>query len=382
MTRLGTLGVARWWLAAAFAAGIGAPLDAAARALVEPGDILVSAGDTVFAVRADGGGVAPFSPRAGSGTNQLDLATGVAIDAGSSRVFVATAFGELYAVDPDDGVQTRVTTTLGGALDLGGFISALAPLADGGLLAASSTQVSSFPIPSFDSALYLVSAPTAGATAVASSFADLVDGALQPNVHGLAVGEPSLGDAQILVSTLSLFGGGLGTVDPDTRMVTPVPGIPVQSDVFVSDTALDCSAGIASLCVRYWLEGSTDGTDCVAADAAVYRSSLGGSVDVHVGSPLRCPFAIAVGSAGTLFVADAEADFTDPRVYRLDRNPTTDEYTPVLIAGEADLPDLTSPALPRIAVSAVALPEPGSAAACASSALALVAARRRRARSS
>jgi hypothetical protein len=76
---------------------------AEARRLVEPGDLLVGAGNGVFVVRADGGGVTPFSPREGSGENQLTAPAGVVVDGARARVVVADRTAKLLLVDPDDG---------------------------------------------------------------------------------------------------------------------------------------------------------------------------------------------------------------------------------------------------------------------------------------
>ena len=73
------------WLALA------APHAAEARRLVEAGDLLVGTGAAIWVVRADGGGIAPLSPRPGSGENLLELVVGVGVDAARERVLVADA---------------------------------------------------------------------------------------------------------------------------------------------------------------------------------------------------------------------------------------------------------------------------------------------------
>jgi hypothetical protein len=347
--------------------------------VVEPGDALVSAGDAVFVVRGDGSGVEPFSPRPGSGANHFVQPTGVVVDAAEGRVLVADGIGALYVVDPADGSQTRVTTELGGPLEIGDLVSALEILDDGSLLAASAVLTTTIPIPAFDSFLYRVEPPSGG-TADASVFATLLAGVGIRLMHGLAVREPAMGADQTLVSTLSASGSELGTVDATTLDYTPLVGVPVQAGAFIADAALDCPADVASLCVRYWIEGRSDGSTCIAADAAIFRDSVHfGKVDVHVGSPLRCPLAIEVGASGSIFVVDARADFRDPRVHRFDPGPAGGGYVPVLLAGESELPDLDLAVFPRLAVSTVTLPETPAAGEISLLGLACVAMRRRRA---
>jgi hypothetical protein len=304
----------------------------------------------------------------------------VVVDAAAGRVLVTDVIGALYVVDPEDGSQTRVTSTLGGPLELGDVVSALEILDDGSLLAASAVLTTTIPLPLLDSFLYLVSAPSADGTAIASVFAELREGVGVRLMHGLSAKQPALGDPQTLVSTLTASGSELGTVDSSTRDYTPLAGIPVQSGTFIADAALDCSAGVASLCARYWIEGRTGGSGCIAADAAIFRdSAFLGKVDVHVGSPLRCPFALEIGPANSIFVVDAKEDSSDPRVHRFDYVAVSGDYTPVLLADESDLPDLELAGFPRLAVSTVALPEPPAAGGITLLGIALAATRRQRA---
>lgn len=115
---------------------LSAPRAAEARRLVEAGDLLVGVGDTIWAVRADGSGVAPFSPRPG-GSGQLVLAAGVGVDAARERVLAADYMGALFVIDPADGSQTRVIDVLGGPLPVGQALSGLDVLADGSVLVGS-----------------------------------------------------------------------------------------------------------------------------------------------------------------------------------------------------------------------------------------------------
>src|SRR5690606_18930367 len=127
---------------------------AEARRLVEPGDLLVTAGDAVYAVRADGSGVAPFSPRAGSGPSQLVTPSGIAVDGGRGRVVVTDYFGRLLLIDPDDGAQIRVQNTLGGDLVLGDLVSGLDVFADGSLVLGSVEITNGIPFTTYSGSLY------------------------------------------------------------------------------------------------------------------------------------------------------------------------------------------------------------------------------------
>src|SRR5690606_22815617 len=82
-------------------------------------------------------GVAPFSPRPGTGANQLLLPTGIGVDAERERVLVADVGGGLFVIDPEDGAQTRVVDALGGPLPLGESLSGLEVLSDGTVLVGS-----------------------------------------------------------------------------------------------------------------------------------------------------------------------------------------------------------------------------------------------------
>jgi hypothetical protein len=176
------------------------------------------------------------------------------------------------------------------------------------------------------------------------------------------------------VSIYTGFGSSLATVSPAGE-VTPIPNIPVQLDAFVTEPDVDCSAGLASLCLRYWVEARVVDLTCIPSDAAVYRSGFGGTEEIFRGAPLRCPLAVEAASSGdTVFVLDADAAFGDPRVHRLDYDAVDDEWDAVRIADESELPDIANTHIPGLTISPVALPEPlaGAGAAAAIGGLALI----------
>lgn len=344
---------------------------AEARRLVEPGDLLVTAGDAVYAVRADGSGVAPFSPRAGSGPSQLVTPSGIAVDGGRGRVVVTDYFGKLLLVDPDDGGQIRVQNTLGGDLVLGDLVSGLDVFADGSLVLGSVEITNGIPFTTYSGSLYFVSTPTANGRAFATPASEPVAGGLAAPLLSVAVGEPSIGDTQLLASAITPFGSLLAKVNGEGA-VTQIPGIPTQENAIVGDLDVDCSAGIASLCTSYWVELRVE-VECVSSSAKVIRSNIDGTKAIASGSPLRCPLAVEVRpSDHAVFVLDANADFSDPRIHRLDYDSGSDEYTRVQITGVGELPDLIQTTLPGLAISPVALPEPGGGALAAFLGLALI----------
>ena len=361
------------------ALALAAPPPAEARRLVEPGDLLVGAGDLLCVVRADGGGVAPFSPREGSGANQLHAPSGIAVDGARERVFATDFGGALLLIDPEDGAQTRVENNLGGTLPVGDTLSGLDILGDGSLLVGSIDVSSGFPLPSYAARIDLVSTPNDQARAIVAPASDPLGSGPIGFLVGLSVAEPGIGDTQLLVTVLNGLGSALSSVSPDGT-VTPIAGVPMQENALVTEPDVDCSAGLASLCVRYWAEARIVSTDCIPSDATIFRASFGGTQEIFSGPPLRCPFAVEAASSGDqVFVLDANPDFTEPRIHRLDRNPISDEFTAVLIADDTELPDLANVALPGLAISPVALPEPAAGgAAAALLALAVLGSGRRR----
>jgi hypothetical protein len=368
--------VTRCSLALACAAQLASADIASARALVEPGDLVLGFGAEVVAVRADGSGVAPITPRPGSGANPIGTASGVAIDTASGRILVGNPLGELFVVDPDDGTQSPVTDALGEPLTVGQDISSIAALESSGFLVASSSFLSLEPSSTFGSSLYAVGPLATEPAPAVSVFAEIFDDFPLPPAHGLAVREPAEGGVQIFLSTLTPGGSALSIVDPVTRVRTDIPDVPVGSTSFIADVALDCPSGIASECALYWLESGANASGCISAAAVVYRAALGETAPVHTGPPLRCAYGLAVGADATLFVLDAESDGADPRIHRFDHDPIADSYTPVRIADASELPDPMPPYLPRMTVSSLALPEPASAGAGMLLALASLAAAR------
>jgi len=350
-----------------------------ARRLVEAGDLLVGAGDTVWVVRADGRGVAPFSPRPGGSANQLSLPAGIGVDAVRERVLVADFGGGLFVIDPEDGSQTRVVDILGGPLPLGDRLNGLEVLSDGSVLVGS-IEVSSFPIESYSARIDLVTAPNTQARAVATPRSEQLFSTLFPIQVGLAASEPIPGSPVILASVF-LFGGSmLATVGMDGT-VTPADGIPTQAGALVTEADVLCSSsGLLLFCVRYWSELRTVANECIPSDATIVRDNLFSVKEIYSGPPLRCPFSVEVAPGGEqVFVLDGNSDGSDLRVYRLDRDAATDTYTAVRIADESQLPSSAFPAVPGLTIAPVALPEPAAGgAAAALGALALRATRRRR----
>lgn len=352
----------RWWIPLACAAALVGADSAEARALVEPGDLVVGFGAGIVAVRADGGGVAPISPRAGSGPSAIEIASAVAIDAAGSRILAGDPLGRLFVVDPADGSQTLVTDGLGAALLVGQDISAIAALADGSFLVASSALLTVEPSTTYGSGLLHVGPLASDPAPAVSAFAELFTGLQVPPVHGLSVREPGGGGLEIFVSTLTPFGSALSTVNPVTRQRADLAGVPVGSTSFIADTALDCPSEVATDCALYWIESAANASGCVAEQAVVHRQTLTETKPVYVGAPLRCAFALAVGADATLFVFDAESDGANPRIHRFDHDALSDSYAAVRIAESGELPEPMPPSLPRMTVSALALPEPESGA--------------------
>ena len=358
------------WLALA------APRAADGRRLVEAGDLLVGAGDTVWVVRADGGGVAPFSPRPGSGQNQLTRPTGVGVDAAGERVLVADVTGALFVVDPSDGSQTRVVDILGGPLPLGERSTALEVLSDGSVLVGSIEHVE---VQHLEARVDLVSAPSARARALAGRRSDPIGGAhfaVLGVEMGLAAAEPNPGSPTIL-TTISSFGTSqLGFIAMDGAVYF-ADEAPLQDGYTIVEPDVDCPSALS--CQFYWTEMIPEMPDC--SGGSIVRFTLLGSQVIYGGAPLRCPVEVEVVSGGDrVFVVDAKADGSDLRVYRLDRDPETDTFAPMLIADESELPDGGSLHGPALAIAPIALPEPvtgGGAAALG--ALAGCATRRRRA---
>ena len=359
------------WLALA------APRPVEARRLVEAGDLLVVAGDTVLVVRADGGGVAPFSPRPGAGANQLFLPTGIGVDAERERVLVADIGGGLFVIDPEDGSQTRVVDIFGGPLPLGESLSGLEVLSDGSVLVGSIDVVDS-PTTIYSARIDLVTAPDAQARAVATPRSDQIAGELFPFRLGLAASEATPGSPVIQASIFGAAGSALVSVGEDGA-ATPLNGVPIQEGALVTESDIYCSwAGMLFFCVRYWSELRLVADECIPSDSTIVRATAFTANEIFRGAPLRCPLAVEVAPSGEqVFVLDGNSDGTDLRVYRLDRDPETDTYTAVLIADESQLPGSSLAAVPGFAISPVALPEPATGgAAVALGALAWCARRR------
>lgn len=357
---------------------------ARARRLVEPGDALVGTGDAVLVVRG-GGGVAPFTPRDGSGTNRLAAGGGVVVDAVSGRVFATSnpvTGARIVRIDPDSGAQTELTASGGAPLDLDQTASGLDVLLNGGLFVTTWGEAPP-PNPVTTAALSYVSPPAPSGVASVTEIGKL-DGA-PTGLYGLAATQAEAGDVpQILVAPIGPD-EALLSVSWTTGASSPVAGTPVQALATIHDLDYRCAAGpVLTTCTRYWVEARTDaGGHCVASDAAVYAyNALTDLTTVFVGPPLRCPVAIERAPDGSLLVIDGAAGatsaaaFVDLRLYRFTLDGGV--WTPALVAGESDLPD-SGPQPPALAVSPVALPEPDAAGAVLASLFGVAwAARRRR----
>lgn len=180
---------------------------------------------------------------------------------------------------------------------------------------------------------------------------------------GLAAGEPSPEGPQIILATIASGPlRGIASIGPDGD-VQPVVGVPVEEGAHVYDADVDCSAGDPLLCVHYWTEARPEGSACT--HASIVRVDIIRRVEIFGGPPLRCPLAVEAAPGGDrVFVLDVDGSFEAPRVYRLDRVPNTDTYTPDLIADETRLPGLPWPAY-GLAIAPVALPEPAASGGAA-----------------
>lgn len=342
---------------------------ARARRLVEPGDALVGTGDAVFVVRA-GGGVAPFTPRNGSGTNRLVAGGGVVVDAASGRVFATSnpvAGARVVMIDPESGAQTNLTSNGIVPLDLDQTASGIDVLLIGGLFVTTWGEAPP-PTPVTTAAVSYLGPPTASGVTAVSTIGDLDGEAAE--LYGLSVTDQTEAGAgpKILVAPIGP-GEALRSVSWTTGASTPVTGTPVQALATIHDVDYRCVVGpILTTCTRDWVEARIDGNgDCVASDAAVYSyKPLSELTTVFVGPPLRCPVAIERAPDGSLLVVDGAAGptsataFVKLRLYRFRLDGGV--WTPTLLAGESELPD-SGPQPPALAVSPVSLPEPDAAGA-------------------
>lgn len=361
---------------------------AQARRLIEPGDALVATGSTLYVVRGDSGRVDVVTPRSGSGPNWLEKARGVVIDADRERLFAVTnpsGNARIVMIDPDTGGQTLLHDGTGSPISLASLGSGLGITREGELLVTTlGSSASSYPgilarstTPAWNGAVTIVD--------------DMLLGGAPGSGFGLAVAQTEAGASlSVLVSKINT-GLPLYAADLIPETMTPVAGTPVQTGdfLFIPDVELNCFAlsGVP-ICIRYWLEThvNTSG-QCVSVAAAIFRHNhlFGGTSLLFSGAPLRCPVAIALAPGGDLMVLDGLLDGIGGsahhlRLYRLTR--VDDVFVPTLLASESELTDANSMMAPGLAVSTVAMPEPGGAGAGVASALglALAAARRGRGR--
>jgi hypothetical protein len=336
---------------------LAAPHAAEARRLVEAGDLLVGTGDAIWVVRADGGGIAPLSPRPGSGENLLELVVGVGVDAARERVLVADATGTLVLIDPEDGSQTRVEDDQGEALAIGDALTALEVLQDGSLLVCSVESEVEDEETTYGGRIYQVSAPDDEGRAVATPRSEpLVSSLPFEPLFGLAAAEPSPGDVQILVTMFSPLPVPLLTVGADGT-VDLLPGTPIGEGTLALEPDVDCSAGSEEQCVFYWTETALGVDGCTSS--SIVRADAEGTKAILSGAPLHCPIAVEAAPGGEhVFVVDSDIFSGESHVYRLDRDAENDTFTPVPIADSSQLPESDALLFPVLAISPIAMPEP------------------------
>ncbi len=338
-----------------------------ARQLVEPGDALVATGSTIYVVRGDGGGVDVLTPRNVLDPNFLVKARGVVVDPDRERVFVVTnqsTDASILMIDPDTGGQTVLRDGFGAPLVFSGPGSGLDISREGELIMTTNTgqQVS------YLGALERITTPSGNGSA--AKLGSMLLGGAPGSGFGLSVTqEEAAAPLRILISKISTE-QPLYAIDYVAKTLTPVPGTPVQSGdiLFIPDLEYNCvKLTSVPLCVRYWLEARVNiSGQCVSADAAIFQYNylFNETSTLFLGPPLRCPVAIALVPGGDLMVLDSTlagigGNATSLRLYRFTK--VGEAWVPTLLASESELVDTGSKMAPGLAVSSVALPEPGAA---------------------